>query len=136
MANDLDLGFTDNIILAAAHAITNAWTDVGPVIDTRKRNKLGLLLKLTIGTSTAVQWRVVLLATKTGTDLYSLPIQSVAASLVSDEPEVHQFKNDASQNLGFEIDVLPAEYCKLQVKDAADGTGTLGAIVTTGFYGG
>ncbi len=108
-------------------ALTNAWVDLGPVLDVRGAQAIGLWLTLDINLSTNARVRL-LVTYIAGGPQHTLPIKTVGASAVLLEPEYKEFNVDEDRLMvvGWDLDGVVAEV-QFQVMAAAVG-GTAGQI--------
>jgi len=119
-------------LISSAQGITNSYVDLGGEIVMEEFRYFGLWVDYTVGTSTNIEFRAIQKHGSDHADEFSSQIETVGASATLLEDDIKQFNVDASGKALVIFDTKGlAPYIQIQVKDAADGSGTIDTAVYT-----
>lgn len=109
-------------LIATAQTLTGSWVDIGDEIFVADKDLVSLWVELDINSSTGVKIRALASYDKAFPKSYVLPIQNIAANVVSLLPQVFSFDNDVDQNVVIPLDVGDvAPHIKFQVMTTVVG---------------
>jgi len=111
-------------------ALSSSFQDISAVINTKGARSIILWVDVTIGTSTDVQFKLLGGHDESSVE-YAFPLETVSATKIELVDEVREIAN-ANTKMAIEYVLSEAiPYVKIQIKDAADGTGTLNSAKVT-----
>ena len=110
--------------------ISDIFADISAVINSKGAKSVVLWLDVTVGDSTDIQFKLLGGYDESSVE-YVFPIESVSTTKIDLTTEVREISNS---NLKMAVEFVLSEaipYVKFQVKDSADGTGTLNSAKVT-----
>ena len=117
---------TVDLLNGGTQGLTATWTNLGDYVDVKRDLEAALWLKITVGTSTAIQFRVLGKYDIQSANEFEMPIELKTSSAVLVNPEYFELTGSGNQSIvvSFNTSKL-VPYVKIQVKDAAAGSGSI-----------
>jgi hypothetical protein len=112
---------TNVTLTSTSQALTASWADLGSEISIRGFTRMAIWLNVDINSTNNLRVRVLYKIASGGTQ-YNAQILTPSASDVKLENEYYEFNVDADGNYVFDVGLIGANYCQVQVI-----AGTLGS---------